>query len=57
MFFEEPLLDGFKKGKSNKCINELYTFFSPNNEEEVKKFLIYMRNRDLTQEKNKWSPV
>jgi len=42
---------------NQKCINELYTFFSPNNEEEVKKFLINMRNRDLTQEKNKWSPV
>lgn len=40
-----------------KCIYDLYQFFSNGNEEEVKKFLTYMRNRDLTQEKQKWTPV
>jgi len=41
---------------NQKCINDLNMFFSSNND-EVKKFLTYMRNRDLSQEKNKWSQV
>lgn len=41
---------------NQKCISDLCTYFSVGNEEEVKRFLTYMRNRDLTEEKNKWTP-
>lgn len=40
-----------------KCIYDLCVFFSNGHEEEAKKFLTYMRNRDLTQEKQKWTPA
>ena len=36
------------------CIDELKSFFTQDNIEEVEKFLVYMRNRDLTEEKSKW---
>jgi len=36
------------------CIDELKSFFTQDNIEEVKNFLVYMRNRDLTEEKSKW---
>ena len=42
---------------NEKCIQDLSAFFSPNNQEEVKNFLTYMRKRDLTVEKQKWVPV
>ena len=35
------------------CIDELKSFFTQDNIEEVKNFLVYMRNRDLTEEKSK----
>lgn len=41
---------------NQKCINDMCAYFSVGNEEEAKKFLTYMRNRDLTEEKNKWIP-
>ena len=36
------------------CIDELKSFFTQDNIVEVKNFLVYMRNRDLTEEKSKW---
>ena len=36
------------------CTDELKSFFTQDNIEEVKNFLVYMRNRDLTEEKSKW---
>jgi hypothetical protein len=41
--------------KNEKCISDLNNFFCTGNEEEVKKFLLYMRKRDLTEEKSKWT--
>jgi hypothetical protein len=41
---------------NEKCICDLCTYFSEGNELEVVKFLTYMRKRDLTEEKNKWTP-
>ncbi len=38
-----------------KCIAELNGFFRVENKEEVMSFIIYMRGRDLTQEKLKWN--
>ena len=40
---------------NEKCIYDLNTFFSQGNIEEVKRFLTYMRKRDLTSEKQKWT--
>jgi len=42
---------------NERCIEDLNFFFRDNNNDEVKKFLVYMRNRDLTQEKQKWRPL
>jgi hypothetical protein len=39
------------------CIRELANFFTEQNKETVKLFLIYMRTRDLTAEKLKWTKV
>jgi len=36
-------------------ISELSEFFSEGNEENIIKFLNYMRARDLTEEKSKWT--
>lgn len=36
------------------CIDELKSFFTQDNIVEVENFLVYMRNRDLTEEKSKW---
>jgi len=41
--------------KKQSSINDLKTFFSEGNEEIMKNFFIYMRNRDLTFEKSKWT--
>jgi hypothetical protein len=41
---------------NQKCIHDMCSYFSAGNEEEAKKFLTYMRNRDITEEKNKWMP-
>lgn len=40
-----------------KCLADLCKYFSNGNEVEIKKFLTYMRKRDLTYEKSKWTPV
>lgn len=42
---------------NERCIEDLDIFFRDHNNDEVKKFLVYMRNRDLTQEKEKWKPL
>ena len=42
---------------NEKCIMDMCNFFNPGNEEDAKKFLTYMRNRDLTQEKQKWTQL
>jgi hypothetical protein len=36
------------------CISELKSFFTQENIVEVTNFFVYMRNRDLTEEKSKW---
>lgn len=36
------------------CIAELKSFFTQDNIVEVTNFFVYMRNRDLTEEKSKW---
>lgn len=36
------------------CIDELKSFFTQENIVEVTNFFVYMRNRDLTEEKSKW---
>jgi len=41
--------------KDQNAINELSLFFSVGNEEKIKNFFIYMRKRDLTFEKTKWT--
>jgi hypothetical protein len=38
-------------------IEELAAFFTQENKENVKEFLVYMRKRDLTEEKLKWTVV
>lgn len=43
--------------KNKRCINDLNIFFSKGNEENVMKFLTYMRKRDLTEEKKKWKII
>jgi len=40
--------------KNQNAINELSLFFREGNEENIKNFFIYMRNRDLTFEKSRW---
>jgi len=57
--------DKYKKNMNNiilasiqnkeKSINELSEFFKVGNEEEIIKFFNYMRERDLTTEKAKWT--
>jgi hypothetical protein len=42
---------------NEKCVSELNNFFSSGNETDVQKFFEYMRKRDLTAEKAKWSPA
>jgi len=41
--------------KKQSAINELNTFFSEGNENNIKNFFTYMRNRNLENEKSKWS--
>lgn len=43
--------------KNKRSIEALNVFFSQGNEENVKKFLTYMRKRDLTEEKKKWKII
>jgi hypothetical protein len=43
--------------KNKNCIDDLNIFFSKGNENNVKDFLIYMRKRDLTEEKKKWKII
>ena len=40
---------------NQRCISDLNNFFSPGNDQEVRKFIEYMRKRDLTAEKAKWT--
>lgn len=57
--------DKYKKNMNNiilasiqnkqKSIQELSDFFKEGNEEEILNFFNYMRNRDLTDEKAKWT--
>ena len=44
---------------NSKCIDELNNFFQSPNEENVKKFFIYMRNRHITlpPQKAMWTQV
>jgi len=41
--------------QKESAINELNTFFSEGNEENIKNFFIYMRNRDLVYERSRWT--
>jgi hypothetical protein len=43
--------------KKQSAINELNTFFSEGNEENIKNFFTYMRNRDLAYEKSRWNKI
>jgi hypothetical protein len=43
--------------KKASSINELAAFFTQENKDTVKLFLIYMRTRDLTAEKLKWTKI
>tara|TARA_B110000858_G_C17469491_1_gene322128 strand:+ start:30 stop:371 length:342 start_codon:yes stop_codon:yes gene_type:complete len=64
---EQPpfISDRYKKQMNNiilasiqnkdKSISELSEFFSEGNEENIIKFINYMRKRDLTEEKSKWT--
>lgn len=64
---EQPpfISDRYKKQMNNiilasiqnkdKSISELSEFFSQGNEENIIKFFNYMRTRDLTEEKSKWT--
>jgi len=64
---EQPpfISDKYKKNMNNiiltsiqnkqKSIQELSDFFKQGNEEEIMKFFNYMRTRDLTEEKAKWT--
>jgi hypothetical protein len=38
-----------------KCLSNLDDFFTNANKSEVMRFLTYMRKRDLTEEKSKWT--
>jgi len=40
---------------AQKSIQELADFFKQGNEEEIINFFNYMRSRDLTEEKAKWT--
>lgn len=63
---EQPpfISDKYKKQMNNiilsviqnkqSCIDELKSFFTQENIVEVTNFFVYMRNRDLTEEKSKW---
>lgn len=63
---EQPpfISDKYKKQMNNiilsviqnkqSCIDELKSFFTQKNIVEVTNFFVYMRNRDLTEEKSKW---
>jgi len=42
---------------NSTCFNSLNAFFSNSNKANVIKFFTYMRNRDLTLDKLKWTPV
>jgi len=42
------------RGNEN-ALNDLNTFLSENNKEQATEFIIYMRKRDLTYEKSKWT--
>ena len=42
---------------NQKCILDLNSYFSAENEAEIMKFLNYMRQRDLTQEKSRWQTI
>ena len=46
-----------KKNNWEFNLKEENPFFSKGNENNVKDFLIYMRKRDLTEEKKKWKII
>jgi len=41
--------------KEQNAIDKLSLFFTEGNEENIKNFFTYMRNRDLTFEKSRWT--
>ena len=43
------------ENRDQNSINYLNTFFSDANKEEALKFIVYMRKRDLTNERKKWT--
>ena len=47
----------FAARNNQECINNLNNFLSQENQEEALKFITYMRKRDLTFERQKWTVV
>jgi len=45
----------FAARNNQTSLNNLNLFFTPDNKEEALKFIIYMRKRDLTYERQKWT--
>jgi hypothetical protein len=43
------------KNNDEQSLNSLNTFFCESNKDQVLKFLTFMRKRDLTEEKKKWT--
>ena len=55
--YKTQMRELFFAGKNNdiESINNLNNFLSEKNKEEALKFINYMRTRDLTDERKKWS--
>jgi len=47
----------FGSRNNQTSLNNLNLFLSPENKEEALKFIIYMRKRDLTFERQKWTAI
>ena len=43
------------KNNDGEALNSLNAFFCESNKDQVLKFLVFMRKRDLTEEKKKWT--
>ena len=43
------------KNNDEESLNALNAFFCESNKDEVLKFLVFMRKRDLTEEKKRWT--
>lgn len=47
----------FAARNNQQSLNSLNLFLSPENKDEALKFIIYMRKRDLTFERQKWTTI